>query len=140
MRRGQRDERGSAAVELVLVTPVLIALMLFVVGVGRLAGANGEVQAASRDAARASALARSPHAARVAGLNAASATLQDRGVECRKLSVTIDANEFRADGFVSATVSCTVDLGDLTTIGFPASKTLVASFTSPVDRYRGVDP
>jgi Flp pilus assembly protein TadG len=135
----RRNERGSAAVELALVTPVLIALMLFVVGLGRLAGANGEVQAASRDAARAAANARSPRAAQEGGLSAAAATLQDRGVECRALSVAIDADEFRADGFVSATVSCTVDLGDLTTIGFPASKTLTSRFTAPVDRYRGVD-
>ena len=139
MNPRRRNERGSAAVELVLVTPVLIALLLFVVGLGRLAGANGEVQAASRDAARAAANARSPRAAQEAGLSAAAATLQDRGVECRTLSVAIDADEFRADGFVSATVSCTVDLGDLTTIGFPASKTLTSTFTAPVDRYRGVD-
>lgn len=133
------DERGSAAVELVLVTPLLIGLLLFVVALGRLAGANGEVQAASRDAARAAANTRSPHAAHQAAITAATATLQDRGVECRELSVSVDAREFRADGFVSATVSCTVDLSGVTTIGFPVSKTLDATFVSPIDRYRGVD-
>ena len=139
MNRRRRNERGSAAIELVLVTPVLVGLLLFVVGLGRLAGANGEVQAASRDAARAAANARSPRAAQEAGTNAATATLRDRGVECRTLSVAIDAGAFRADGFVSATVACTVDLSELTTIGFPVSKTLTATFTAPVDRYRGVD-
>lgn len=133
------NERGSAAVELVLVTPLLIGLLLFVVGLGRLSGANGEVQAASRDAARAAANSRSPHAARQAAVAAATATLQDRGVECRGLTITIDSDEFRADGFVSATVTCTVDLSGLTTVGFPISKTLDATFVAPVDRYRGVD-
>ncbi len=133
------DERGSAAVELVLVTPVLIALLLFVVGLGRLAGANGEVEAASRDAARAAANARSPQAAQQAGTDAAAATLQDRGIECPTLHVAIDADQFRADGFVSATVTCVVDLNEVTTVGFPVSKTLSATFTAPVDRYRGAD-
>lgn len=139
MKRQPNSERGSAAVELVLVTPVLIALLLFVVGLGRLAGANGEVQAASRDAARAAANARSPRAAHQAGIAAAIATLQDRGVECRSLDVTINADVFRADGLVAATVRCTVDLSDATSVGFPVSKTLTATFTAPVDRHRGVD-
>ncbi len=49
----ERDrERGSASVELVLMTPVLIVLLLFVVALGRLAAARGEVDAAARDVAR----------------------------------------------------------------------------------------
>ena len=49
MRGRRARERGSASVELVLVTPVLIALLLFVVALGRLAGARGEVDAAGAD-------------------------------------------------------------------------------------------
>lgn len=45
-----RPERGSAAVELVLVTPVLVVLMLFVVAGGRLASTRAEVDAVARDA------------------------------------------------------------------------------------------
>ncbi len=53
-------ERGSAAVELVLATPVLVALMLLAVAGGRLASARGEVDAAARDAARAASIGRTP--------------------------------------------------------------------------------
>ena len=39
----RRNERGSAAVELVLLTPLLVSLMLFVVALGRMASAEGTV-------------------------------------------------------------------------------------------------
>ena len=54
----RRDERGSAAVELVLLTPLLVSLMLFVVALGRMASAEGTVDDAARDAARSAANAR----------------------------------------------------------------------------------
>ncbi|MEZ5230976.1 MAG: TadE/TadG family type IV pilus assembly protein [Acidimicrobiales bacterium] len=139
MTRHRQSERGSAPVELVLVTPLLVGLLLFVVGLGRLAGAAGDVETAAREAARAASNERSSSAARQAGTEAASTTLRDRGVECRSLSVEIDAAQFRADGFVTAAVRCTVDLQDATMIGFPGAKTLSAAFTAPVDRYRGTD-
>jgi hypothetical protein len=34
-------------------------------------------------------------------------------------------------------VSCTVDLGDLTGLKLPSSRTFSATFTEPVDVYRG---
>jgi Flp pilus assembly protein TadG len=137
----ERDrERGSASVELVLMTPVLIVLLLFVVALGRLAAARGEVDAAARDAARAAANARSHTSAHESGVDAATATLRDRGVECRTLDVLIDTSEFRADGLVRGTVSCTVDLESVAGIGLPAARTLTATFTAPVDHYRGLEP
>ena len=139
MRARRAPERGSASVELVLMTPVLIALLLFVVALGRLAGARGEVDAAARDAARAAANARSAPAAQQAGLEAASATLADRGVECRQLSVGVNTSDFRADGLVRASVQCVVDLEGVAGIGLPGSRTLSATFAAPLDRHRGVE-
>ena len=139
MNRQPEGERGSASVELVLMTPLLVGLLLFVVGLGRLAGANGDVESAARDAARAASNERSPGHAEQSGIDAATATLSDRGIECSNLSVHVDSSQFRADGFVTATVTCLVGLQDLTMIGFPGTSTLSAEFTAPVDRYRGVD-
>ena len=132
-------DRGSASVELVLMTPVLVALLLFVVAVGRLSTSRGEVDAAARDAARAASIERSATSAQTAGINAASITLADRGVTCRELDVTIDTGDFRSNGLVRATVACTVDLEALAGIGLPGSKTLIATFSAPVDHYRGLD-
>lgn len=134
---GRRCERGAASVEMVLVTPVLIALLLFVVTVGRLSEAKGEVSVASRDGARAAANARSVNAAHRAAQEAALAALADRGVACRDLSVAVDTSDFRADGSVKVTIHCGVDLQSVAGLGLPLTRTLTSTFVSPVDRYRG---
>ena len=51
MRR--RDESGMAAAELVLLTPLALAVLGFLVLAGRLSTVRADVAAASRDAARA---------------------------------------------------------------------------------------
>ena len=134
------EQRGSAAVELVLVTPVLIALMLFVVAGGRLASSRADVDAAARDSARAASIARSPATAERDGTIAAEATLTDRDVSCRTLTVTIDTADFRPGGTVAATVSCDVELADLTGLGLPGRRTISSRFVEPVDAFRGVTP
>ncbi len=126
--------------ELVLLTPVLVVMLLFVVAVGRLAQANGEVQAAARDAARAGSLARSPNAVRAAGEAAARRDLEEGGVTCRSLDVRLPTGEFRPGGVVSATVTCTVDLGELTLLRVPGTHRVSATFAEPVDKYRAVTP
>ena len=73
-----------------------------------------------------------------AGSYLAAATLNDRGVGCRRLTVTIDTTGFRADGIVAATVTCVVDLSDITGLGLPGAKTISSTFTAPVDHYRGI--
>jgi Flp pilus assembly protein TadG len=135
-----RKETGSAAVELVLVTPVLIVLLLFVVFVGRLASARADVDAAARDGARAASLARSPAAAARDGREAVEATLAGERVTCRTLSVSIEAASFRPGGSVGATVTCAVDLGDLTSLGVPGTRTVSAAFSEPVDLFREALP
>lgn len=134
----RHSDRGSATTELVLLTPVLILLLLFVVALGRIASAHQDVDAAARDAARAAANARSPVAARTDGAEAAQASLTEQGITCRDLTVSVDTSTFRAGGDVSATVRCTVDLADLTSLSIPSSRTITATFTAPVDQYRGV--
>lgn len=138
MSRCGADERGAATTELVLLAPVLILMLLFVVALGRIAGTRQDVDAAARDAARAAANARSADAARTDGDAAARVTLDAGGISCRTLLVDIATSDFRAGGIVTAKVSCTVDLGDLTGLRMPASRTITASFAAPVDQYRGV--
>lgn len=136
--RSCRDERGSATTELVLLTPVLIVMLLFVVALGRLTAARQDVEAAARDAARAAANARSVSAAHTEGARAAAAALDGRDTSCRGLTVAVDTESFAAGGTVTATVACTVGFGDLTGLSLPASRTITSTFAAPVDRYRGV--
>jgi Flp pilus assembly protein TadG len=130
-------EHGSAAVELVLLTPVLVALLLFVVMVGRLEAARGTVDAAARDAARAASVARSPAAAQTAAIAAANASTRTAGLHCESLAVDI-AGDATAGTMIAATVTCTVPLGDLALgLHIPATRTITAHFVAPVDQYRG---
>lgn len=135
--RGHEDERGSASLELVLLTPAIVLLLLLVVMGGRYAQARGDVDAAARDAARAASIARGPDSAAAGGEAAAQARLREGGVTCRNMTVGLDTTQFRAGGSVVATVTCMVDLGDLTGLKLPASRTFTATFAEPVDTYRG---
>jgi Flp pilus assembly protein TadG len=131
------NDRGSASVELVLVTPVLLVLLLLVVALGRLADARAQVDGAARDAARAASIARGPDSARSQAEAAAGARLVEGGVTCRGLDVEVDLGRFRAGGTVSATVTCDVDFGDLTLLGVPGSRAVAATSAEVVDVYRG---
>src|SRR5690606_11627315 len=77
-----RDESGGAAVELVLATPFIVLLMLFVLFGGRLTVATADVNAAARASARAASLARSPAAATTAAEDTARRELEAEGVPC----------------------------------------------------------
>lgn len=134
------SERGSATLELVLLTPVLLLMLVFVVFLGRLGQARSDVDRAARDAARAASIARSVDDADAAGRAAAYDTLQSGGVSCRQLDVTVDTSSFAAGGDVAATVSCTVDLADVAELKLPGSQTLTSTFSEPVDVFRGVRP
>jgi Flp pilus assembly protein TadG len=133
-------DRGSASLELVLLTPVLLVLLLFVVMGGRYAQARADVDSAARDAARAGSLERSSAAATAAAEGAAARRLADRDVVCTDLEVQLDVTNFRPGGDVGATVSCTVDLSDLTGLGVPSSVSFESDFREPVDVFRGADP
>jgi Flp pilus assembly protein TadG len=132
-----RREHGSASVELVLLTPALLILLLLVVSVGRLGQARAAVDAAARDAARAGSLARGADSAVDAAEAAARQHLTEGGVACRDLRVDVDTTGFRAGGTVRATVTCAVDLGDLTLLRLPGARAVSASFVESVDVYRG---
>jgi Flp pilus assembly protein TadG len=133
-----KHEEGSATTELVLITPVLIIVLLFVVALGRIASGNEEVEGAARDAARSAANARSPIESVADANDAARAALRQSGVRCDAFNVALDTSNFRAGGTVTATVSCTVALRDLVGLALPSSRTITSRFTAPVDEYRGI--
>lgn len=130
-------ERGSASIELVLLTPVLVGLLLLVVAFGRIQNASADVEAAARAAARASSTARDATSARAAGERAAFMEFDRSGFRCATVSFDIDTARFTADAAVTATVSCGVALGDVSGMGIPGRHTITAEFTEPLDRFRG---
>jgi Flp pilus assembly protein TadG len=133
--RGSDD--GTTAVELVLVAPVFLAALLLVVGLGRIVEAEGRVQGAASDAARAASLARSGVLAAASAREAAALNLAGRGVSCTAFDVAVDTAEFRPGGHVRVSVTCTAELSGFGLAGLPGSKTLRSEATAPLEQYRG---
>lgn len=134
-RFGDR-EAGSVATELVLLTPLLLLMLLFVVALGRTVSARLEVDGAAAQAARAASIARDPATATAMAQQAATTALGSDGVTCAGLTVTTDTADFVPGGQVQVTVTCHVDLADLVGLRLPASQAISSTATSVVDVYR----
>src|SRR5215217_2554925 len=88
------EERGTAALEMVVLAPVLIVVLLFVVGLGRMAHADQQVQAGAADAARAASLERNTGESAAAAQQAARASLGHAGISCTNLDVEVDLGSY----------------------------------------------
>ena len=131
-----RGERGAVATELVLLTPLLIVLLLFVVALGRLAGARINVDGAAAQAARAASIATTPAQAIAAAQESATAALGSDHVTCVTLKVTINTARFAPGGSVAVTVSCSVALSELTGLRLPVTEQVSSTAASVIDTYR----
>jgi Flp pilus assembly protein TadG len=131
-----RGDAGFGSLELVILTPVFIAMLLLVVGFGRLTHGRQLVEQAASAAARAASLDSTPTRATNDAQLAARDILTQAGVSCHTFTADVDTSNFRAGGQVSVTVYCVTSLSDLGLVGFPGSQTLEASSTSPLEQFR----
>src|SRR6516164_8770402 len=90
MLRRVRNEHGSMATELAVLTIPLVVVLLFVVALGRLSEARGSLDEAARDAARAASIARTSAAAASDGKQVALDDLAADRVSCEAPTVDID--------------------------------------------------
>jgi Flp pilus assembly protein TadG len=124
------------ALELALLTPLLVAFMMVMVGLGRVVEAQSQVDGAARDAARAASLSRTRPAAHAAAVDAADKTLAGKR-RCRAVPRTdVDFSQWRRGGQVSVAVRCQIDLSGLSLIGFHPSRTMTGTATAPIDTLR----
>lgn len=139
--QGEQRDRGSAVVEIVLLAPVLLLFVLMVIFAGRWAIAQQAVQAAASEAARAASISRAPGQAAGNATTAATTSLSNQKVRCSPLGASVDTSGFAGavgtDATVAATVTCVVDMRDISVPGIPGSRTLTSTATSPLDKYRG---
>jgi Flp pilus assembly protein TadG len=140
--REHESDAGNAALELVILTPVIILLICMVIAAGRTSIARGSVAAAARDAARQASISRSPAAALAAARASAFEELNGENLSCSPVVSLpgVDADfgmPLGQSATVRATVRCRVSLSDLLVPGLPGSVLLKASFTSPLDPFRG---
>lgn len=133
-----RQDRGAAPLELVILFPVIVALLGLALFTGRTATVRQDVLSAAQDAARSAAARQFPGPAAADATSAAQQTLSARSVSCTPLVVSVDASDLVPGGTVTATVSCSVDLSDVTgLLGLPGSVTIDESSTVVVDPFRG---
>jgi Flp pilus assembly protein TadG len=125
------SERGSLALETVVVVPLLVLLLLFAIGCARLVHARNLIDQAADQAARAASLG--PATDAQARAQNAARTVLAGAYNCTAPRITLSQDQSAAA--VTATVSCTVVLNDLFITGFPGHQTLTARQTSPRDLY-----
>jgi Flp pilus assembly protein TadG len=137
-RRRVRD-RGSLALELAILTPVLLALLAVMVAIFLVEQASGVVDSAARAAARSATLVRDPDEAHAQAEQAAEEAMESSGVTCSTMTVTVDTSEMSAPlgetGWVEVRVECTVPLSHIAP-GLPGSVERASSFVSVVDQFR----
>jgi Flp pilus assembly protein TadG len=133
-------EAGSISIELAILLPAFVALTVLAIVLGRQMIAQNSVDLAAHDAARAASLERTAATAKAAAIDAARSTLLSQRTTCRTLHITVDTTQFSRPvgepATVTATISCEVAFADVAMPGMPGSRTVRASFASPLDRYR----
>jgi Flp pilus assembly protein TadG len=134
------EDRGSATLELlILAPPLLLTIAAAAIGM-RIEIAGGAVETASYDAARAASISRDADTAYTNAVSSARSTLAEQGLNCAELTVTVDTAGFSVPAGqpanVVASVTCVVNLADITAAGMPGSKAMTSSSISPLDRYR----
>jgi Flp pilus assembly protein TadG len=128
-------ERGSLALEFVILTPILVLFMVFLVALGRVVEAQGQVDGAARDAARAASIAQDSGAAQQDALIAADADLTGSSGCVSGPGVQFGAGTVLAPGGqVNVIVQCRITLPGLSLIGF-GTKLITGHASAPIDVY-----
>jgi hypothetical protein len=120
------------AVEMVLITPALVAFLLLVVAFGRYVVVRGDIEAATRDAVRAASFERSAGMAVAVARSTATSSLGP-ATRCAPAELS---GAFTAGSTITASLTCRVPLTDLGLLGLPGSVTVRAASSAPLDLYR----
>lgn len=127
-------QRGSMAVETVILTPVFVLLLIFVSYVSRVVVAQHELNRAADVAARAASQVRSTSMTS-RGIETATSSIQANRSHC--LNFTAEVSRRSIAGIIHAEVrtSCRIDVFGLSILGI-RSPELTATSTEVVDVYR----
>jgi Flp pilus assembly protein TadG len=132
----RRDEVGSYVVELVLLVPALFLFTMCAVVFGRMTEAHQLVTESSRAASEAAAVMPNAASAQQAAEESAVVSGFGKTKTCSQSWVATNVGDFRPGGVVTVTVTCRVDLSDLTVPGIPGSTEISVTTSAPVDPYR----
>lgn len=133
----RRRERGSAAVEMVLVAPVLLVLLAAIVGAGRVVTTKSAVLSVAREAARAASEAPDAETAMAVAQQRAGEVATDLGLDPSRIELHQTPGSFDRGAPYGVEVDYRVELGDLPGLGFlPGSFVVSAHHTELTDRYK----
>jgi Flp pilus assembly protein TadG len=124
------DDRGSMAVEFALLAPAFIVLMLLLVFGGRVVEAQGQVDGAARDAARAASVQQNSANVGAAIQNAADGDLYQAGH--RVCTQAPQGSWAPGNDAVSVTIKCTINVAFFPGLG---SMTMTGTAVAPLDTY-----
>jgi hypothetical protein len=133
-----RDDRGEGALDLTIMGMCFfVPIVLLLVFAGRVNAGHAAVESAARHAARTISIARDPDPAVGVARSEASTTVREGSAMCRTMAFSADVGGDQ----VTVTVSCAVDLSEVTLLPVPGTRTATASATEVIDRHReGVVP
>lgn len=133
-RKDKSSNRGSAAMELVLLTPALVVLLLFIVFAGRAGEGMSELRHAADQGARAASQAsrsRMDHAARTAVI----ADLETSGLSCIEPMIALRTSTTSSGTSVTVSVSCRISDSGIRLLRI-GPRMIRASSTEIIDRFR----
>lgn len=133
----RRGDRGTMAVEIVLMIPLLMLILMLIVMLGRYVGVRGDIDAATRDAARAASLNTDATSAQQAAISTFNATIDANkaGMHTDCDQANVDLSGFAAGGSVTVSVECDIHMSGLGML-IGGDRHVRASAKVPLDIYR----
>ncbi|WP_432935691.1 TadE/TadG family type IV pilus assembly protein [Kribbella sp. CA-253562] len=134
----RRTERGTMALEMVVLAPILLILFFFLLACGRYFQTSSLLEGAARDGARSASQARSLGDAQLRLDQAVTRTMDQAVESCKTTASGTITTGFVAGTPLSVEVTCTIDYRDLGLLGIGGDTTITKKFSSSLDPYRGV--
>ncbi|MEA2536791.1 MAG: hypothetical protein QOF11_1025 [Chloroflexota bacterium] len=138
MNLGKRSERGTMALEMAILAPLLLILFMFLLACGRYFQTSSQLENAARDGARAASQTRSLAEAQRAIDQAVSRTMDQSVGSCKASAAGTITSAFAAGSPLSVEVTCTINYRDLGLLGLGGDTKITKKFSSSLDPYRGV--
>ena len=129
-------EAGTATVEAVLVTPVILLLLAVLMAGGKVTSDQAAIRAVVREAGRVAVTASTPQEAISLGRARAGEVAASYGLDARVLGVSVDPGSFMRGTDVVVNATYAADLTAVPSLGLlPGSVRLEAGHAEPIDRY-----
>jgi Flp pilus assembly protein TadG len=134
------SDRGSAATELVLITPLLMAIIGTFVFAGRIVLARQDADDAARNALEAAVTMPDYTGANTMAGITVFLSLESDGDLCSDGKVTLETANFDPGGFAQVQVSCQVPIPRVAFSDAPQSVLISTTRTGVIEPYREMQP